>query len=159
VRAQPVEPLHPACGHRPQSGELLGLGVGAVELEVGPHLVLDELARVREEVVNTRNLTIKTENALKNLATEVKTVARRQEGHDKKALLNNVGTYFLFVVVSAGGLWLTFQARLEKSKADHALFAKKETQLQHEVDELRAELGRWQQVERRSPAPHASVLV
>jgi len=118
------------------------------EPEVRADLVLDELARVREEVVNTRNLTIKTENALKNLATEVKTVARRQEGHDKKALLNNVGTYCLFVVVIGGGLWLTFQARLDKSKADQALFAKKETQLQHEVDELRADLGRWQQVER-----------
>jgi TolA-binding protein len=116
--------------------------------EVRDDLVLEELARVREEVVNTRNLTIKTENALKLLATEVKTVARRQEQQEKKALLNSFGAYLLFVVVVGGGLWLTFQARLEKSKADHALFAKKESQFQHDIDELRAELGRWQQVER-----------
>jgi tetratricopeptide (TPR) repeat protein len=118
------------------------------EPEVRDDLVLEELARVREEVVNTRNLTIKTENALKLLATEVKTVARRQEQQEKKALLNSFGAYLLFVVVVGGGLWLTFQARLEKSKADHALFSKKESQFQHDIDELRAELGRWQQVER-----------
>lgn len=118
------------------------------DFDTRPELLLEELARLREEVVNTRNLTIKAEHALKNLGTEVKAIARKQEQAEKKGLFNAVGTYCLFVVVISGGLWLTFQARLDKSKADHALFDKKEDQLQKEMEELRAELGRWQQTER-----------
>ncbi|MCK6571357.1 hypothetical protein L6V77_09685 [Myxococcota bacterium] len=113
-----------------------------------PGLVLEELARLRDEVINTRNLTIKTEHALKNLSTEVKGIARKQDQQEKKALFNAVGTYLLFVVVIAAGLWLTFQARLEKASADRALFEKKEAGFEQQVDQLRAELGRWQQVER-----------
>ena len=113
-----------------------------------PHMVLEELARLREEVINTRNLTIKTEHALKNLSTEAKAIARKQDSQEKKALFNGVGTYALFVAVVGTGLWLTFQARLDKARADQSLFDKKETGYQHEIDDLRAELGRWQQVER-----------
>lgn len=113
-----------------------------------PGVVLEELARLREEVINTRNLTIKTEHALKNLSTEAKAIARKQDQQEKKSLFNAVGTYALFVLVVGAGLWLTFQARLDKASADHALFDKKEAGYEQQLDQLRAELGRWQQVER-----------
>lgn len=110
--------------------------------------VLEELARLREEVVNTRNLTIKTDNHVQNLTSEVKGITRSLGQGERKNLLNSFVAYILFVVLIAGGLWLTFQARLDKSTADKALFAQKESESREKIAELNAELGRWKQIER-----------
>jgi tetratricopeptide (TPR) repeat protein len=110
--------------------------------------LLEELARLREEVVNTRNLTIKTDNHVQGLSSEVKAIARALGTTERKNLLNSFVAYILFVVLIAGGLWLTFQARTERNQVDHALFEKKESEYRERISELNAELGRWKQIER-----------
>ncbi|MEZ4436575.1 MAG: tetratricopeptide repeat protein [bacterium] len=111
-------------------------------------IVLEELARLREEVVNTRNVTIKTDNLIKNLSAEVKAITDKQRQQDRKSLINSVGAYLIFVALIGTGLYLTFQARMEKHQADSALFEKKEAGYKREIAELNAELGRWKQIER-----------
>ena len=66
-------------------------------------VVLEELARLREEVVNTRNVTIKTDNVIKNLSAEVKAITDKQARQERKTLINSVAAYFLFVVLITGG--------------------------------------------------------
>lgn len=111
-------------------------------------VVLEELARLREEVVNTRNVTIKTDNLIKNLGSEVKAITARQAQQERKSFVNSVFAYIIFVVLISGGLYLTFQARLEKQQVDQTLFDKKEAGFKREIAELNAELGRWKQIER-----------
>lgn len=111
-------------------------------------IVLEELARLREEVVNTRNVSIKTDNLIKNLSAEVKAITDKQQRQDRKSLINSVGAYLIFVALIGTGLYLTFQARMEKHQADQALFEKKEAGYKREIAELNAELGRWKQIER-----------
>lgn len=111
-------------------------------------IVLEELARLREEVVNTRNVSIKTDNLIKNLSAEVKAITDKQQRQDRKSLINSVGAYLLFVALIGTGLYMTFEARLEKHSADKALFEKKEAGYKREIAELNAELGRWKQIER-----------
>lgn len=111
-------------------------------------VVLEELTRLREEVVNTRNVTIKTDNLIKNLGGEVKAITQRQAHLERKSLWNSVFAYLIFVALIAGGLYLTFQARMEKHQVDQALFEKKEAGYKREIAELSAELGRWKQIER-----------
>jgi hypothetical protein len=77
--------------------------------------LLEELARLREEVVNTRNLTIKTDNHVTGLSAEVKSVSRALGQGERRNLLNSFVAYILFTVLIAGGLWLTFQARTARS--------------------------------------------
>ncbi len=110
--------------------------------------LLEELARLREEVVNTRNVTIKTDNHVTNLSAEVKSVSRALGQGERRNLLNSFVAYILFTVLIAGGLWLTFQARLDKTQADRALFDQKESEYKQRIAELNAELGRWKQIER-----------
>lgn len=111
-------------------------------------LLLEELTRLREELVQTRNLAIKTDNQIKGLSAEIKGVASGQITKDKRQYFNSAIAYVLFCVITFTGLWLTFQARLEKAQVDQALFDKKETALQQKMVELNAELGRWKQIER-----------
>lgn len=111
-------------------------------------LVLEELARLREEVVNGRNVTIKTDNVLKNLGAEIKAITDRQGQLSRRSWINSVGAYLLFVGLTFSGLYLTFQARLEKQQVDRTLFEKKEAAFKQQVAELNAELGRWKQIER-----------
>ncbi len=111
-------------------------------------LVLEELARLREEVVGTRNLTIKTDNLIKHLQTDVQAVSTRMGQSRRRAILNSVFTYLIFVVLIFTGLYLTFDARLAKHAADKELFAKKENTYKRDLIELQAQLGRWKQIER-----------
>ncbi len=111
-------------------------------------VVLEELARLCEEVVNTRNVTIKTDNVIKNLSAEVKAITDKQAHQERRSFINSVGAYFLFVILIAGGLYLSFDARLEKYAADRALFAKTEADYKLRISELEAELGQWKQIER-----------
>lgn len=111
-------------------------------------IILEELARLREEVVNTRNVSIKTDNLIKNLSSEVKAITDKQQRQDRRSLINSVGAYLLFVALIGAGLYMTFEARLEKHTADQALFEKKEAGYKREIAELNAELGRWKQIER-----------
>lgn len=111
-------------------------------------VVAEELTRLREEVMNTRNLTIKTDNLIKSLGSEIKTIARRHGGQERKLLFNSAVAYVLFVAVIAGGLWLAFRARLDQARAEQALFDRRATEWKEDITRLNAELGRWKQVER-----------
>ncbi|MCA9542954.1 MAG: tetratricopeptide repeat protein [Myxococcales bacterium] len=111
-------------------------------------IVLEELARLREEVVNTRNVSIKTDNLIKNVAAEVKAITERQAQTERKSLINSGFAYIIFVALISVGLYLTFQARTEKHQVNRALYEKKEAGFKRQIAELNAELGRWKQIER-----------
>ncbi len=111
-------------------------------------LLLEELARLREDVTNTRNVSIKTDNVIKGLAVEFKSNAQKQGVGERKLLINSVFSYLLFAILSFAGLYLTFEARLDKQRTDQLLFEKKEAGFKREIAELKAEVGRWKQIER-----------
>ncbi len=111
-------------------------------------VILEELARLREEVVNTRNVSIKTDNLIKNLSSEVKEITQKQRQLERKSFFNSAVAYILFTVLIFTGLYLTFDARLEKHQADQALFEKKEAAYKNEITQIKSDLGRWQQIER-----------
>src|SRR5688572_25171319 len=94
-----------------------------------PKLELDrELADIRKEVIESRNLVIKTDNLLKNLHAEVKDVGKRQKEFQTKQLISSAAAYFLFAAFATGAaVWASRsatsgveadRARLEKSVAD-----------------------------------------
>ncbi len=111
-------------------------------------LILEELARLREEVVSTRNAGIKTDNVLKGLAAEFKSGTQKQVQGEHKLLINSIFSYILFALLAFGGLYLVFEARLDKQRTDQTLFEKKEASYKREIAELKAEVGRWKQIER-----------
>lgn len=111
-------------------------------------MLLEELARLREEVVAARNVINRTDNYLKGLSSEVKSTVARQTRTERRAFLNSVFAYLIFSGLIFVGLYMTFDARVEKYQVDRKLFEKEAAVYKREIAELKADLGRWQQIER-----------
>jgi tetratricopeptide (TPR) repeat protein len=111
-------------------------------------MLLEELARLREEVVAARNVINRTDNYLKGLSTEVKSTVQRQTRTERRAFLNSVFAYLIFSALIFVGLYMTFDARVEKYQVDRKLFEKEAAVYKREIAELKADLGRWKQIER-----------
>src|SRR5947209_15772273 len=58
---------------------------------------------IRREVIESRNLVIKTDNLLKNLHAEVKMVGKRQEDFQKRQFLSSAVAYALFAAIAIAG--------------------------------------------------------
>ena len=62
-----------------------------------------DLALLRKEVIEARNLIIKTDNLLKNLHAELKQMGRKHEEQEKRHWMTSVTAYIAFAVIAAVG--------------------------------------------------------
>ncbi len=111
----------------------------------------EELIRQLEhELIETRNVTIKSDNSLRNLASDIKTIARKQETYERRMLVNSVAAYVLFASLSFAGLLVFFRASIERAELDHELADERRAALQQLVEDLQADIERRQQSEREA---------
>lgn len=99
-----------------------------------------ELAELRKEVVEARNLIIKTDNLLKNLHAEVKNAAKRSDDQYRRTRYASLGAYagFLALSVAIGVLGArasvsSERARVESSAAEAELAKKRAEELGAQV--------------------------
>ena len=59
-----------------------------------------ELTDIRREVIESRNLVIKTDNLLKSLHAEVKVVGKRQDEFQKHQWLSSAAAYLAFALIA-----------------------------------------------------------
>ena len=107
-----------------------------------------ELARLREEIAQTRNVVIKADNLIKNINAEVRTVTLRQGQQERKTFFNSAASYFIFVLLIFAGLYFTFQSRLQGYDMRDRLAQTKAEGQRREIAQLNTELERWRQTER-----------
>src|SRR5258708_19595292 len=62
-----------------------------------------DLSLLRKEVIEARNLIIKTDNLLKNLHAELKQMGRKHEEQEKRHWMTSVTAYIAFAVIAAAG--------------------------------------------------------
>ncbi|HXX29967.1 MAG TPA: tetratricopeptide repeat protein [Myxococcaceae bacterium] len=95
-----------------------------------------ELADIRREVIESRNLVIRTDNQLKTLHAEVKGVGRRLEEAQRRQRLASAVAYGIFALLAVG-------AGLAVSSVRAALAAHEQERLSRELGEARAALDLW----------------
>ena len=61
-----------------------------MSFEPHPDDLTETLKQFRTELIETRNLTIKTDNLIKNLSADVRQIGKRQEMGDKRWVFNSV---------------------------------------------------------------------
>lgn len=110
----------------------------------------DLFRQLEHELIETRNVTIKTDNSLRNLASDIKTIARRQEAYERRMLINSAAAYLLFAALSFAGLLVFFRASIERAELDHDLAEQRRSELQQQVADLEGEIERRQQSEREA---------
>src|SRR3954469_6315072 len=105
---------------------------------------------IRREVIESRNLVIKTDNLLKNLHAELKVVGKRQEDFAKRQWLSSAITYLGFLALCLGGAFLISNARVAAGAADRGEVHKPPQELASQVDRLKSEAQTAQAAEQRA---------
>src|ERR1700730_12944893 len=62
-----------------------------------------DISALRKEVIEARNLVIKTDNLLKNLHAELKQMGRKHEEQEKRHWMTSVTAYIGFAVIAGVG--------------------------------------------------------
>jgi TolA-binding protein len=101
-----------------------------------------ELEEIKREIVESRALTIKTNNLVNALAADLKSISKRQQGAERKVVINSATAYVVTIAILLVFVKLTWDIRLETVRAEN-----KETRDQLEaiqkdikVDQEREEL-------------------
>jgi TolA-binding protein len=77
-----------------------------------------DLEEIKREIVESRALTIKTNNLVNALAADVKSIARRQQGYERRFFVNSATAYVVTVAVLFVSLKFAWDAKLESVRAE-----------------------------------------
>lgn len=97
------------------------------------------LEEIRREVIESRNLVIKTDNLLKNLHAELKMVGKRQEDFQKRQWVSSGVAYLVFAALCLTGAMLISSARTSSVGADKERLEKQLAELNTQLDKQKAE--------------------
>lgn len=107
-----------------------------------------ELGEIRREVIEARNLVIKTDNLLKNLHAEVKAIGKRHEDFQRRQWISSGVAYALFAVLSVGGALLLVSSSSSSANEERARLQKRVEELSGELEKLRADAAAVQSAQR-----------
>jgi tetratricopeptide (TPR) repeat protein len=106
------------------------------------------LAEIHREVLEARGATIKTDNSVRNLAQDVRRIAERQQGFERKAIWNSGVAYILFALLCFCGLFLFFRASMARTRTEQQVVDQQRTTLEQRAGEFEAEIERRRESER-----------
>ena len=94
----------------------------------------EEIREIKREIIESRGLTIKTNNLVNALAADIKSIAKRQAGYERRFNWNGAVFLVTIAIVSFAGLKLASDARIGEIDSEMA-------RLRRQVDELEGELA------------------
>lgn len=110
----------------------------------------EEIREIKKEIIESRGLIIKTNNLTNSLAADIKSIAKRQAGYERRFVWNSWIAYILFASLSFVGLWLATNYRIAEIEAE-------KERLEADLVESRRELVESSgQAERRARAEAAA---
>jgi TolA-binding protein len=101
------------------------------------HEVDDELREIKREIIESRGLVIKTNNLTNALSADIKSIAKRQQGYEKRLAWNSATAYVVFVVVVFAALKFMVDARVEAIEATGKHLREESAHMKQEIDELK----------------------
>lgn len=100
---------------------------------------------IKREVIEGRNLIIKTDNLLKTLHSELKAVGKQQEEAKKRQWVGSAVAYAIIAILCVTGAVLVSNARTASAGADRERLEKQVTELQQTIDKQKAQLAAREQ--------------
>ncbi len=108
------------------------------------------LDEIRREVIESRNLVIKTDNLLKNLHAELKLLGKRQEDFQRRQWISSGVAYATFAALCVTGAILLSSARASAAFAEKSELEKRLADVTSQLDRLRADTSAMQQASRQA---------
>jgi TolA-binding protein len=78
----------------------------------------EEVRELKREIIETRGLIIKTNNLTNALSADLKSIAKRQQGYERRLVWNSATAYIVFVLVVFVALKLAWDARVDAVRAE-----------------------------------------
>ena len=101
------------------------------------HEVDDELREIKREIIESRGLVIKTNNLTNALSADIKSIAKRQQGYERRIGWNTATAYVVFVVVVLAVFKFLVDARVEAIESTGKHLREENGRLRVEVDQAR----------------------
>jgi TolA-binding protein len=92
-----------------------------------------ELEEIKREIVESRSLSIKTNNLVNALAADLKSIAKRQQAYERRMIFNSATAYVVTVAVMLVILKLAWDARVDAVRAESKESRDRVSQLQKEL--------------------------
>jgi TolA-binding protein len=97
-----------------------------------------EMAQLRKEVIEARNLIIKTDNLLKNLHAELKLMGRQHDEQEKRHWMTSVTAYVAFAVLAGVGAIAYARAEVRTARDEAQANEARAAALQKDGEKIRA---------------------
>ncbi len=94
----------------------------------------EEIREIKKEIIESRGLTIKTNNLVNALGADIKSIGKRQAGYERRFKWNGAVFLVTVAVISFVGLKLASDARIREIDAE-------KSDLEAQVQELESELN------------------
>ena len=102
-----------------------------------------ELAALRKEVIEARNLVIKTDNLLKNLHAELKQMGHKHDEQERRHWMTSVTAYVAFALIASAGAFAYARAAVQSAREEATQNEGRARQLQQEAEKIKtAEVAR-----------------
>jgi TolA-binding protein len=111
------------------------------------HEVDDELREIKREIIESRGLVIKTNNLTNALSADIKSIAKRQQGYERRLAWNSATAYVVFVVVVFAALKFAVDARVDAIEATSKHLRDENGRMKQDLDDLRQRLADRQAAE------------
>jgi TolA-binding protein len=95
----------------------------------------DEIREIKTEIIESRGLIIKTNNLTNSLASDIKSIAKRQAGYEQRFNLNSAVAYALFAILSFVGLKLWSDVRINEIDSEKDELTREVKRLRHDLSE------------------------
>jgi TolA-binding protein len=102
------------------------------------HEVDDELRDIKREIIESRGLVIKTNNLTNALSADIKSIAKRQQGYERRLAWNSATAYVVFVVVVFAALKFAVDARVDAIDATSKHLRDENARMKQDLDDTRA---------------------
>jgi tetratricopeptide (TPR) repeat protein len=110
----------------------------------------EEIREIKKEIIESRTLIIKTNNLTNALSSDVKSIARRQAGYERRLNWNGVTAYVLFVLIWGVGMKMAYDARSATVRGQRDRAAVREDRLRKDVAQYRDQLDQRMRAENRA---------
>lgn len=101
-----------------------------------PELEIErEIREIKREIIESRGLVIKTNNLTSTLGSDLKSIAKRQSGYERKLFINSAVAYVFTVGVVFVGAYVASDQRARRFEAELQALDQQKQQLQDELEE------------------------
>jgi TolA-binding protein len=97
-----------------------------------------ELEEIKREIVESRSLSIKTNNLVNALASDVKSIAKRHQMQERRLIVNSATAYVITIAVVLGFVKLAWDLRLDAVRSETKAAEERAATLEKQLKSLQA---------------------